>query len=309
MHLTLQQLKLFEAVSRNGSYTRAAEELHLTQPAVSIQVKRLENQAGLPLFEQVGKKIFPTAAGDVMYKASLDILGRVEELKISLEEIEGTVKGPLQVSVVTTTKYFMPHLLGKFLQTYPDVEPKLKFTNRARVVERLITNEDDFVVMGQIPEDQKLETYPFLNNILCMVAPLTHPLAKKNNITLKELTSERFLEREAGSGTRLVFDRLLADNGLHIEPYMELGSSEAIKQGVMAGLGVAVLSLHAIRLELDAGKLIILDVNDFPLKRRWYAVHLKGKKLSLVARTFLDYILTESQQVLGMESEKIFEKS
>lgn len=299
MHLTLQQLKLFEAVSRNSSYTRAAEELHLTQPAVSIQVKRLEEQVGLPLFEQVGKKIFPTAAGKAMYGASTDILDRVAELKRTVEELKGVVKGPLQLSVVTTTKYFMPDLLGGFLQNYPDVEPRLKFTNRARVVERLMNNEDDFVVMGQIPDDKGLETYPFLENILGIVAPPDHPLAKKKNIQLKALAKERFLEREVGSGTRLVFDQLLEKNGLHIDPYMELGSSEAIKQGVMAGLGLAVLSLHSLILERDAGKLVVLDVKGFPIKRRWYAVHLKGKKLSLVARTFLEYILKESHHALG----------
>ncbi len=295
MHLTLQQLKLFEAVSRNASYTRAAEELHLTQPAVSIQIKRLENQAGIPLFEHVGKKIFPTTAGEVMYQASLDILQRVEELKITFEELEGKVKGILRLSVVTTAKYFMPHMLGNFLKEYPEVEPKLKFTNRERVVSRLMNNDDDFVVMGQIPDDKNLKTYPFLNNILCVIAPPDHALVKSQNITLKELSKERFLEREPGSGTRLVFDKLLADNNLSIDPYMELGSSEAIKQGVMAGLGLAVLSMHAIQLELAAGKLRVLDVNHFPLKRRWYAVHLKGKKLSLVARTFLDYILLDNQ--------------
>ena len=303
MHLTLQQLKLFEAVSRNGSFTRAAEELHLTQPAVSIQIKRLEAQAGLPLFEQVGKKIFSTAAGKVMYDASLDILNRVEDLRNSMEELKGVVKGPVQVSVVTTAKYFMPHLLGAFLQKYPDVEPKLKFTNRARVVEHLMSNEDDFVVMGQVPEDKRLESYPFLNNILGILAPPGHPLASKKNIELRELVIERFLKREEGSGTRQAFDKLLADNGLKIEPYMELGSSEALKQGVMAGLGLAILSLHSVQLELDANKLIVLDVKGFPLKRRWYAVHLKGRKLSLVARTFLDYILAESQGLLSVEYE------
>ena len=303
MHLTLQQLKLFEAVSRNSSFTRAAEELHLTQPAVSIQIKRLEAQAGLPLFEQVGKKIFSTAAGKVMYDASLDILNRVEDLRNSMEELKGVVKGPVQVSVVTTAKYFMPHLLGAFLQKYPDVEPKLKFTNRARVVEHLMSNEDDFVVMGQVPEDKRLESYPFLNNILGILAPPGHPLASKKNIELRELVIERFLKREEGSGTRQAFDKLLADNGLKIEPYMELGSSEALKQGVMAGLGLAILSLHSVQLELDANKLIVLDVKGFPLKRRWYAVHLKGRKLSLVARTFLDYILAESQGLLNVEYE------
>ncbi len=297
MHLTLQQLRLFEAVARLGSYTQAAKELFITQPAVSIQIKRLEDQAGLPLFEHVGKKTFPTTAGKMMYDASLDILNRVEDLKISIEELKGTVKGTLQMSVVTTSKYFIPNLLGAFLQQYPDVEPKLKFTNRARVIERLMNNDDDFVVMGQAPEDNKLESYPFLNNIIGIVAPADHPLTNKKNITIEELAKQRFLIREIGSGTRYVFDQLLEKHGVKIEPYMELGSSEAIKHAVMAGLGIAVLSLHSVQLERDVKKLTVLDVEGFPLKRRWYAVHLKGRKLSLVARTFLDFILEESHRI------------
>lgn len=301
MHLTLQQLRLFESVSRLGSYTQAANELFITQPAVSIQIKRLEEQVGLALFEQVGKKTFPTAAGKIMYTASLDIMNRVEDLKISIEELKGTVKGALQMSVVTTAKYFLPKLLGVFLQQYPDVEPRLKFTNRARVIERLMNNEDDFVVMGQIPKDENLTAYPFLNNILGIVAHSDHPLANKKNITIQDLAKQKFLIRETGSGTRYVFDQLLQEHGVEIEPYMELGSSEALKQAVMAGLGIAVLSLHSVQLERDVNKLIVLDVEGFPLKRRWYAVHLKGKKLSLVAQTFLDYILEESHNVLGVK--------
>ena len=303
MHLTLQQLRLYEAVARLGSFTRAAEELCITQPAVSIQLKRLEEQVGLVLFEHVGKKIFPTAAGKVTYEASLDILNRIADLKMSIEELKGEVKGSLQVSVVTTAKYFLPNLLGAFLQQYPDVEPKLKFTNRARVMERLMNNEDDFVMMGQVPEDNSLKTYPFINNILGVVAPADHPLANKKNISLKELAQHRFLNREIGSGTRYVFDQLLEERGVIIEPYMELGSSEALKQAVMAGLGIAVLSLHSVQLELSVNKLTVLDVEGFPLKRRWFAVHLKGKRLSLVARTFLEFILAESHQILGVEYE------
>lgn len=308
MHFTFQQLKLFEAVFRNSSYTRAAEELHLTQPAVSIQVKRLEEQVGLPLFELMGKKIFPTMAGKTIYEASCDILGRIEDVKNSIESLKGEIKGPVQLSVVTTSKYFMPNLLGTFLAKYPDVEPKLVFTNRSKLIQRLHNNEDDFVVMGQIPEDEKLETYPFLENILVPVAHPDHPLAGKKKIPLKSLSGERFLVREEGSGTRLVFDKLLETNNLKIEPYMELGSSEAIKQGVMAGLGLAILSLHSLELEQAANKIVVLDVEDFPIKRRWYAVHLKGKKLSLVARTFLDYILAETYNILDLNLKSKQEK-
>lgn len=303
MHLTLQQLKLFEAVYRNASYTRAAEELHLTQPAISIQVKRLEEQVGLPFFEQIGKKIYPTAAGKAVYQASTDILGRVGELKNTVEGLKGEVKGPLLLAVVSTTQYFMPLLLGRFLQEHPEVEPRLQFTNRARIMERLMNNDDDFVVMGRTPSDERLETYPFLDNILVVVAPPGHPLENKKNIKLETLLNERFLGREEGSGTRLAFNNLLKSKGIKIEPYMELGSSEAIKQGVMAGLGLAVLSLHSLSLERDAGKLAVLDVEDFPLVRRWYAVHLKGKKLSLVARTFLEFILKNSSSVIEGKSE------
>lgn len=301
MHLTLQQLRLFEAVYRLGSYTRAAEELYITQPAVSIQVKRLEDQVGLPLFEHVGKKNFATAAGKATYAASLDILNRIQTFENSIEELKGTVKGTLQLSVVTTAKYFLPDLLGSFLQQYPNVEPKLKFTNRARVIERLKNNDDDFVVMGKIPDDENLEAYPFLNNILGIVACAGHPLANKKNITIEELAKQRFIIRESGSGTRHVFDRTLNKHKLKIEPYMELGSSEAIKQAVMAGLGIAVLSLHSVQLERDVNKLTVLDVQGFPLVRRWYAVHLKGRKLSLVARTFLDYILEERHKELEVK--------
>ncbi len=300
MHLTLQQLRLFEAVVRHGSFTRTAEEMHLTQPAVSIQIKRLEEQMGTPLLEQVGKKIFPTAAGRVVHAAAGDILSRLEVLEGEMEILKGEVRGPLQLSVVTTGKYFMPHLLGHFLQLYPDVEPRLKFTNRARVVERLLANEDDFVVMGQIPEDdERLVSFPFLENILGFVATPDHPLAGRRNISLEEAVAQRFIVREPGSGTRLVLERLLRKAGLEVEPYMELGSSEAIKQAVLAGLGIAVLSLHSLRLEQATGKLVVLDVEGFPVRRRWYAVHLKGKRLSLAARTFLEFILAESHQVLS----------
>ncbi|MBL7003092.1 MAG: LysR family transcriptional regulator [Gammaproteobacteria bacterium] len=298
MHLTIQQLKLFESVTRLGSYTKAAEELFVTQPAVSIQIKRLEEQVGMPLFEQVGKKTFPTAAGKAVYDASKDILNRIEELKMTIDEQQGVVKGNLQMSVVTTAKYFIPKLLGTFLLQYPSVEPKLKFTNRARVIERLTNNVDDFVIMGQIPKDENLDAFPFLNNALGVVAPKGHPLEGKKNIDINELVKHRFLIREMGSGTRYVFDQLLKKNNVVIEPYMELGSSEAIKQAVMAGLGIAVLSLHSIQLERDVNMLTVLDVQGFPIKRRWYAVHLKGKTLPLVAKTFLDYILKESNQLI-----------
>lgn len=298
LHLTLQQLKLFEAVARHRSFTRAAEELHLTQPAVSIQIKRLEDNAGTQLFEQIGKKIYLTPAGREMYAASQDILGRLGELESELMDLRGGVKGPLHLAVVTTAKYFIPYLLGAFVQDYPGVEPHLKVTNRANVIDRLNNNEDDLVIMGQVPEVLELESYPFLENPLVVVANPRHPLAGVSHVPLERLAQERFLVREAGSGTRMAVDRLFAEHNLQVKPYMELGSSEAIKQAVMGGLGISVLSLHNFRLELDTGRLIILNVEGFPLMRRWYAVHLKGKKLSKIAGAFLDFLLNQGQKVM-----------
>ena len=302
MHLTIQQLKLFESVVRNRSFTRAAEEMHLTQPAVSIQVKRLEEQAGVPLLEQVGKRIFATAAGQAVYATAIEVLQRLEALDQRIDGFKGRIEGPLQLAVVTTGKYFMPHLLGQFLQLHPGVEPHLKFTNRARVMERLTNNEDDFVVMGQVPDDHRLVSRPFLENILGFVAPANHPLAGRTGLSLEEVLRERFIAREPGSGTRRVVDGIIEEKGLSVTPYMELGSSEAIKQAVLAGIGVAVLSLHSIRLEAATGRLTVLDVEGFPVTRRWFAVHLRGKQLSLVAQSFLDFILEEGHKVFDAET-------
>lgn len=302
MPFTLQQLRLFEAVVRNNSYTRAAKELNLSQPAVSSQMKRLEDELGVAIFEQVGKKIFLTSAGRALYEASGDILDRVSELKENIDNLRGVVQGRLQIGVITTSKYFIPHLMGRFLRKYPEVKPALKFINRAAVMERLLNNEDDFVILGQLPDDPNLESYELLQNILVAVAPPEHPMAGQKNIPLREFVKEKFLIREPGSGTRMVFENELIRQKLELEPYMELGSSEAIKQSVIAGLGVSVLSLHSVRLEVETGVLKILDVKGLPLRQQWYAVHLKGKRLSLAARTFLDFILSVDKAFLDGES-------
>lgn len=290
MHLTLQQMRLFEAVARLGNYTQAARELHLTQPAVSIQLKRLEENAGRPLFEYVGKRLSLTPAGRHMQAACVDVLNRLRLLDDTLDALNETVRGPLELAVVTTAKYVIPHLLGAFLAEHPEVTPRLTVTNRARVLERLHENRDDFVIMGQVPSDMDLETLPFLDNPLVLVAPPGHPLAGAQSVPLARLTGERVLFRETGSGTRMAFERLLAEHDLSIEPYMELGSTEAIKQAVMAGLGLSVLPLHSVALERRTGLLAVLDVQGFPLERRWYAAHWRGKTLSRTARAFLDFL-------------------
>ena len=292
-HWTLQQLRLFEAVSRHKSFTRAAEELHLTQPAVSIQIKRLEDSIGLPLFEQVGKKIFLTPVGEEVSATANQVVALLKDLSRTVVDMKGKVAGPLKVAVITSAKFFMPYLLGHFLRQYPEVHPQLTVTNRVRILERLAGNQDDFVVMGQVPKHLDLAVRPFMENILVPVAYPEHPLAELNNIPLERFANERFLMREPGSGTRSATERLFAERGLSIQPYMELGSSEAIKYGIMGRLGVSVLSQRSLALELESRRLIILPVEGFPLRRMWHAVYLTGKRLSLTASAFLEFLVEE----------------
>ncbi len=295
---TLRQLQILLAVARHGGYTRAAEALHLTQPTVSMQVKKLSDNIGLPLFEQRGKKLQPTIAGTKTLAASQDILNRLELLGGEITSLTGEMKGELHIAVVTTAKYFMPHLLGVFVHRYPDVQPRLFVTNREKVLQRLQENQDDLLIMGKVPEELDVAATPFLDNDLVVIAPPGHHLANKRAIPLKQLLNERFLLRESGSGTRLAMDKLFSDHNLTLTPYMELGSIEAIKQAVMAGLGISVMSRYNLRLELDSSKMCILDVKGFPLRRHWFAVHASQQKLSLVSQTFLDFIRSEGSQIL-----------
>lgn len=299
IHATLQQLRLFEAVARHRSYTRAAEEMNLSQPAVSIQVKRLEENVGLTLFEHVGRRIRLTDAGRVLYTASKDVLGRLADLDGAIDALRGEVAGTLRVTVVTSAKYFVPHLLGAFIRRYPDVEPKLMVANRASLLDRVGDNEDDLYVMGHVPDGLDVEEFHFLDNNIAVVASPEHPLASKRRVNLQRLADERFLVREMGSGNRKVVDEFFEEQGVAINPYMELGSAEAIKQGVMAGLGIGALSLHNLRLEISAGQITVLNVKGFPLRRRWNVVHRKDKVLSPAALSFIDFLQTEGQHLVN----------
>lgn len=302
MHMTLRQLKLFKAVAQHLSFTRAAAELCLTQPAVSIQIKQLEGHVNMPLFEQIGKRIFLTEAGNELYAACEDIFARIDALETSLNEIQGSIKGHLKLSVITTATYFIPHLLGAFVRQHPEVNIRLGVSNRIRILERLANNEDDMVIMGQAPDSLNVETHQFLENPLVVIAPPQNPLVKQSAISLQRLAEEDFLMREVGSGTRLATERCFAARNLEIKIKMELGNSEAIKQAVIAGLGLSVLSEHTLIQELATGAIKVLDVEDFPMVRHWYAVHLSEKKMSLVATTFLEFLLTHSRDIMQQAS-------
>jgi len=298
-HATLQQLRLFEAVARHQSYTTAAAEVHLSQPAVSIQVKRLEEQLGMPLFEKIGRRIFLTAAGRELFAACSEIFGRLERVEATLEEMRGEVAGPLRVGVVTTAKYVLPHLLGEFLRRYPKVEPHLKVSNRARILQRFDENLDDLYILGHAVADREVEDHPFLDDQLVVFASPKHPLAGRKRIPVETLARERFLFREEGSGIRTTLEAFLEGHGVAVTPYMELGSGEAIKQAVMADIGIGMLSTLSLRLEVETGRLAVLDVQDLPIRRQWRAVYPRGKVLSKAAQTFVEFMEENAAASLG----------
>ena len=293
MHITLRQLQVFEAVARRLSFTRAAEELHLTQPAVSMQVKQMEEAVGLPLFEQLGKKIYLTEAGRAMHHYSRSIAEQLAEAEQVIDELRGVDGGHLDITVATTVNYFAARLLSTFCQRYKDVRISLDVTNRETLLRRLETNETDIALMGRPPDGAELVAEPFMDNPLVVIAPPSHPLVPRRNIPLTELKQETFLMRERGSGTRIAMQRFFADKGLTPSGSIEMTSNEAIKQSVEAGLGLGVVSVHTVELELEVGRLKILNVKSFPIMRRWYVVHRKEKRLSAVAQAFKEYVLSD----------------
>lgn len=297
--ITLRQLQIFETVVRLGGFTRAAEALNLSQPTVSMQIRKLCDTLQLPLVEQVAGRVHPTDAGREVHRAAQDVLARISALCDYAAEARGVVQGELRLAVISSAIYFMPALLGAFVDRHPQVVPQLAVTNRQTVLRRLRANEDDLLIMGQVPNEMPVEAYPFIGNEILVVAPPGHPLAGERDIAPARLAEEKFLVREAGSGTRKAAERLFASQGVNIRPFMELGSPEAIKQGVMAGLGISVLSRRNLGRELAGGTIAVLDVQGFPIERQWFAVHPRGKELSLAARSFLSFILEESDEILA----------
>ncbi|MDD5329635.1 MAG: LysR family transcriptional regulator [Sulfuricella sp.] len=298
LHVTLRQLKVFEAVARLLSFSRAAEALHLTQPAVSMQIKQLEESVGLPLFEQIGKKIFLTDAGREIHHYSRNIAQQLAEAEAVMEEMKGLKRGKLNISVVSTANYFAPQLLALFCQRNQNVTLSLNVINREVLLNRLANNEMDLAVMGLPPDGLDIDAEPFMENPLVVIAPPNHPLAQERNIALPRLAQETFIVREQGSGTRSAMERFFVQHNLNLATGMEMSTDEAIKQAVQAGMGLGVLSLLTIALELETKRLVVLDVDSFPIRRHWFVVHRKGKRLSTVAQAFKEFLLKEAAQVM-----------
>lgn len=298
MNVTFRQLKVFESVARHLSFTQAAQELHLSQPAVSMQIKQLEENAGLPLFEQLGKKVYLTEAGNEMYHYCRTIASQLEEAEEVLEQLKGVQRGHLDIAVASTANYFATRLLAAFAKQHTGVTFSLDVTNRESLLRQLDQNVKDLVIMGRPPANMPLELEAFMENPLVVVAPPDHPLVG-TKVSLKKLQEESFVVREAGSGTRIAMERFFSQHGVKLETGMEMTSNEAIKQAVEAGLGLGIVSIHTLTLELEVGRLAILEVENFPILRHWYVVHRKGKRLSPIAESFRDFVFSEAKAILS----------
>jgi len=294
LNLTFRQLKVFESAARHLSYTRAAEELHLSQPGVSMQIKQLEEAVGLPLFEQIGKKMHLTHAGREVFTYSQSIGHLLDEAEDVLEELKGGASGKLAISVATTASHFATRLLAAFSQRYENVTISLDITNRKSLQRQLSDNEPDMVIMGQPPEGVEVESEAFMVNPLVIIAPTNHPLATEQNIPLQHFEDEHFVVRESGSGTRGAIQRFFDEHNVSFHTGIEMSSNEAIKQAVEAGLGLGIVSIHTLELELETARLTILNVMDFPIQRHWHIVQRSGKRLSPIAQTFKQFVLDEA---------------
>jgi len=294
MHLTLRQIEVFNTVARLKNYTRAAETLHLSQPAVSMQIRQLEESIGLPLFEQTGKKIYLTDAGRQMYRYGRNMADLLQEADEVFEAIKGVERGVLSISVATTAGRFATRLLAAFSKQHSGITISLDITNRETLKRQLDDNEHDLVIMGQPPKGIAVESTAFLENPLVMIAPANHPLVAEKNIPLTHFAKENFVVRELGSGTRGATQRFFDQHDVNFNTGIEVTSNEAIKQAVEAGLGLAVVSIHTLELELETRRLQILNVEGCPIERSWYILHRKDKHLSPVAKAFKAVVLEDA---------------
>lgn len=298
MNITIRQLKIFEAVAQHLSYTRAAEHLFLSQPAVSMQIKQLESEVGLSLFERMGKKLFLTEAGDELLIYARNITQQLVELNDVMDEIRGSERGRLTIAVATTANYFALKLLGEFYKRFSGTTINLDVTNRESLLEHLNENTVDMVIMGLPPENIDVEATPFLDNPLVIIAPKGHALSGQKSIPLSVVQQETFIMREHGSGTRIAMERFFEQSGYSISSVMEMSSNEAINQAVEAGLGLGIVSQHTLELELALGRLEVLDVESFPIMRHWYLVHRHGKRLTTLMSAFKRLVIEDSAQIL-----------
>ena len=305
---SLRQLQVFHAVASERSYTRAAQNLYLSQPAVSIQVKQLEEIVGLPLFEKIGKKIQLTPAGEEMYACASTILQNLEDTGEIIDAMKGLSQGRLELAVATTASYFATRMSGGFLEQHPGVSISLDVTNRQSILNRLEENTCDLVIMGEPPKNKDLEAQAFMDNPLVVIAGPRHDFVHRDHVGIDELAEQRFVVRERGSGTRAAIERFFESHGQPFHTCMEMTSNEAIKQAVQADLGLGIVSRHTVELELETGRLFNIRAEGFPIMRHWYLVLRRGKRLSPVANRFREFVLAEAEHyVAGGKNQQVTE--
>jgi LysR family transcriptional regulator, low CO2-responsive transcriptional regulator len=295
---TLRQLRILEAAARLLHFGRAAAELHLSQPAVSIALGQLESDVGLPLFEQMGRRMHLTRAGAELAGHARAMLARLREADEAIDGLKGEGAGELCIASTTTAEYFVPRLLAEFRRNRPRLKIRLAVKNRELVVRDLTDNMVDLVVMGSAPPDLDTVSVAFAKNPLAIIASPDHPLAGKRRVRLAQLAEETFLIREPGSGTRTAMERAFSAQKFRPVETVEIGSNETIKQAVMAGMGVSFLSLHTTGLELATKRLAIVPVIGMPVLRDWCLIHRERKRLSPAAAAFKDYLLVEGARLI-----------
>jgi DNA-binding transcriptional LysR family regulator len=291
-HTTFRQLQIFEAIARLSSFTRASEELYLTQPTVSMQMKKLSDTVGAPLVEHVGKKVLLTEDVRELAQATREIFSILDRYTMSVAQRQGLEKGKLRLMAVTTASYFAPRLLGDFAKLHPGIEVSLRVTNKEQVLASMADNLDDLYLLGQLPQEMDVVAVPFMDNPIVVLAAPGHLLARNKRVSLQRLAQEPWVMREAGSGTRKAIERLFHEHGLELRPRLELGSNEAIKQAILAGLGISALSAHALTLH-QPGQFAVLSAQGFPILSHWHAAYPAGRRLSVVARAFVDFLLRQ----------------
>lgn len=293
MNITIRQINIFVEVARNLSITKAANALFLTQPAVSMQIKQLEEMVDIPLLNHVGKKLSLTQAGDEFLKYCIRIKNELFDAKELMQEFKGVKRGTLNISVASTLSHFAVQTIKAFLKQHQKIKIHFEVTNRNTVLENLKNSTTDIVLMGKPPLDQDLEFSVIKENPLIVIAPKDHDLANKKNIKLNELCQQTFVIREIGSGTRLAFETLLNMNSLTLKDYMTINNNESIKLCVEAGLGLGVVSIHTSRENLKNGSIVQLDVENFPIIKQWYIVNRKSYHLPAVAKVFRDFVINQ----------------
>lgn len=294
--MTFRQLEIFKTVAELGSVTKAAQAMHLAQPTISTQLSKLQQSTQTPLFEQIGKQLYLTAAGEDVVLACQQLFDALDTLEMRLAKRANLSFGHLKISAVTTAKYLVPSWLGPFCSQHPNIEPEFQIGNRADIIARLQKNLDDLYIFSHPPAELDIDSQPLTDNPLVVIAPKHHRLADHQRVTWQEVLTERFLIREKGSGTRFAIEAFFKQQGYPTN-IVTIASNEAIKESVVAGLGIAIISRHALH-HMAPGNLVELPVNGFPIQSRWYLVTPKGKQLSPVAGAFKTHIAAHPIDIL-----------